>query len=113
MIAKLRDRNRARANPGLPRIKFCQEDGRGGTGSSLVRVALNRANHSFPLDTNSMQVLLRPAKLPDSRPLFATDYCQTSALHRDPPAPQFGAKESSRMVLVFVLISFSPFSFCP
>src|SRR6266487_3660602 len=95
MIAELRDRNRATANPGFPRIKFCQEDSHRGTGSSLVRVALNRANHSFPLNTNSMQLLLRPTKLSDSGPLFATDYCQTSALHRDPPAPQFAAKESS------------------
>src|SRR5712672_394179 len=72
MIAELRDRNRAAANPGFPRIKLCQDNGHRGTGRSPVRVALNRANHSFPLDTSSMQILLGPAKLPDIGPLFAT-----------------------------------------
>jgi len=95
MIAKLRDRNRAGAHPHLLRINLCQEDGHRGTGSSLVLIAVNRANHSLPLDTISMQILLRPAKLPDRRPLFATDSCQTSTLHCDPPAPPFGAAESS------------------
>jgi hypothetical protein len=39
---------------------------------SPVRIALNRANHSFPSDANSMQILLGPAKLPNIGPLFAT-----------------------------------------
>src|SRR6266850_6631321 len=94
MIAELRNRNRATANPCFPRIKFCQDNGHRGTGRSPVRIALNRANHSFPLDTNSMQILLGPAKLPNIGPLFAT-----SALHCDPPAPQFGAEEPSNIAL--------------
>ena len=36
---------------------------------SPVRIALNRANHSFPSDANSMQILLGPAK---------QRHCQTS-----------------------------------
>src|SRR5271166_4811944 len=97
MIAKLRDCNRAGAHPHFLRIELCQEDGHRSTSCRLVWISFNGANHSLPLDTSSMQILFRPAKLPDSRPLFATDYCQTSALHRDPPAPQFGAEESSRI----------------
>jgi hypothetical protein len=69
MIAELRDRNRATANPGFPRIKFCQDNGHRDAGRIPVRVALNRANHSFPLDRSSMQILLGPAKPPDIEPL--------------------------------------------
>jgi len=38
-------------------------------------------------------------QLPNIGPLFATHQCQTSALHCDPPAPQFGAEESSNIAL--------------
>src|SRR5712692_4224470 len=104
MISKLRDRNRAGAKSDLLRIKLCQQHGHRVTGASLVSIALNRPNHSLPLDTSFMQIFLRPPRLSDSRPPVATEYCQTSALPREPPAPPFGAEESSRMVLVFVLI---------
>jgi hypothetical protein len=36
--------------------------------------------------------LFRPSKLPNCVPFFATDHCQTSALHSDPLAPRFGGK---------------------
>jgi len=54
-----------------------------------------RSTVPLPLDANSMQVFFRPSKLPNSGCFFATDHCQTSVLHRDPPAPIFGVRESS------------------
>jgi hypothetical protein len=57
-------RHRAGAHPHLLRINLGQEAGHRGTGPSLVLIALNRADHSLPLDTSSMQILLGPAKLP-------------------------------------------------
>jgi hypothetical protein len=36
-------------------------------------IPINRSNHSLSLGTSSMQILSRPAKLPDIASLFTTD----------------------------------------
>jgi hypothetical protein len=72
--------------------------------SDAHRAAAISAEHSdtymstftrLALDPSSTQMSLRPAELPYSRPLLAPDYCHAFSLHRDPPAPQVGARESS------------------
>src|ERR1700730_8392333 len=57
-------------------------------GGSFVRIPPNTPKHLLAINTTFIQIPFRPAKLPDIGSLFTTDSHETSALHRDPPAPQ-------------------------
>jgi len=92
VIAELPDRNRASTKPRLLRIDLCQQDSDSVTRSGFIRIAFKRTDDPLPLDASSMQILLRPSKLPNCGSFFAINYCQTSVLHRDPPAPRLAQK---------------------